>query len=117
MEQLNRIMQGLGVSREEAAEILAADLAIDKGEKLFELTPEQKKAAKSAARADSKPRATTPKREKASDPVKVGLIELLSDVIQEQPACNSVEMLNPEREFLFMWSGKKFKITLSCPRS
>lgn len=117
MSQLQKIMAALGVSEAEARQIMADDAAIDKGEKLFELSAEQKKAAKAATRADSKPRAAPTKREKASDPVKAGLIELLVDVIQEQPACNSVEMLNSEREFLFMWSGKKFKITLSCPRN
>lgn len=39
-------MQSLGISEEEAIEILQADAEIDKGAKLFELTPEQKAVEK-----------------------------------------------------------------------
>lgn len=41
-----RIMEGLHCSREEAIEVLQDDEAIDHGENLFELTPEQKKQVK-----------------------------------------------------------------------
>ena len=39
-------MQSLDISEEEAIEILQADAEIDKGAKLFELTPEQKAVEK-----------------------------------------------------------------------
>ena len=39
-------MQSLDISRNDAIEILQADAEIDKGAKLFELTPEQKAVEK-----------------------------------------------------------------------
>ena len=44
--QIKRHMKILGISREEAIQLIEDDRRIDKGEKLFELTPEQKQAAK-----------------------------------------------------------------------
>ena len=114
---VEKLMKNLGISREEALQVIADDKATDKGEKPFELSAEQTKAAKQATRADNKPRSAPTKKEKASDSVKLGLIELFTEVLKEQPMCNSVEIANPEREFLFMWAGKKYKVTLSCPRS
>lgn len=116
MERIQNLMKRLGISEAEARDLLEDDKAIDKGEKLFELTAEQKQVAKQVTRADNKPRSAPTKREKVSDPVKLGLIELFTEVLKEQPMCNSVEIANPEREFLFMWAGKKYKVTLSCPR-
>lgn len=47
-DKVQQLMLKLHISEDEALEILADDEAIDKGEKLFELTPEQKKASKKA---------------------------------------------------------------------
>lgn len=108
----------LGLTEEEVAQVIADDKRIDKGEKLFELTDEQKKASKDARvvhTVDAYGR--NRKKEKKSDKVKAGLIELLTEVIKEQPACNSLEILNDEREFEFFWSGKKYKVVLSAPRT
>ena len=48
-------MSLLGISREEAEQLVADDEAIDKGAKLFELTAEQEKASKQARKADRAP--------------------------------------------------------------
>lgn len=122
LSQMLRIMEGLHCSAEEAREIIKADKAIDKGANPFPLTAEQEKASKDARQADRKPTIykldnTNGKRSKKADEVKAGLIELLSEVIKEQPACNSLEIINNEREFVFLWMGKKYKIVLSAPRS
>ena len=45
-------MKVLGITREEAIQLIEDDRKIDKGEKLFELTPEQKQASKKARQAD-----------------------------------------------------------------
>ena len=45
-EQIQKMMKALGISREEALEVIADDKRIDKGEKLFELSAEQEKASK-----------------------------------------------------------------------
>ena len=46
-KQVEKLVNLLGCSMSEALDIIHSDEQIDKGEKLFELTPEQKKAAKS----------------------------------------------------------------------
>ena len=112
-------MRKLGWTEEEIADVIECDKKIDKGEKLFELSVEQKEVEKKMKNTGSKaPTAYKfQKRERKADEIKQGLIELLAEVLKEQPMCNSLEITNPEREFLFMWSGKKYKIVLSAPRS
>ena len=107
----------LGLSEEEVAEVVETDRRIDKGEKLFDLPKELEKGAKKARNAGNCNGYTKTAREKKVDDTKRGLIELLTSVIAEQPACNSLTVDNPEREFNFLWGGKKYKIVLSCPRT
>lgn len=105
-------MKALGMSDEEIADVLRTDKEIDRGAKLFELDPELEAGAKKARRADRKP--TEAKRERKEDADKRQLITLLTSAIGNvQPK----DIINPEREFLFTWNGKKYKVTLSCPRS
>ena len=94
---VEKLMKKLGCTEAEALEIIEADKAIDKGANLFELTAEQEKASKQARQADSKPR---------SKPT----------AIKYNPDCDSFEATNPEREAVFHFKGRKYKIVLSCPR-
>lgn len=111
-------MRQLGFTDEEIADVLESDRRIDRGEKLFELTADQKQAEKKMRQADRKPTVYNfSKRERKADNVKAGLIELLTEVIKEQPACNSLEVINAEREFVFFWMGIKYKVVLSAPRT
>lgn len=114
-------LRKMGLTDEEAKEVISADKAIDKGEKLFELTEEQKQAEKKYKNTHTRTVKTaygqTQTKEKKIDEVKIGLIELLTTVIAEQPACNSLTVVNTEREFNFLWGDKKYKIVLSCPRN
>lgn len=121
-EMIATLMAKLDITEEEARQVLEDDKRIDKGEKLFELSAEQEKASKQARQADRKPTVykldnTNGKRNKKANEVKAGLIELLSEVVKEQPACNSLEIVNNEREFVFSWMGTKYKVVLSAPRS
>ena len=117
-EMIKTIMKNLDCDEETAKNVIECDKRIDKGEKLFELPEELEKGAKKARNAGNCKGYTKPtNREKKVDDTKRGLIELLTSVIAEQPACNSLIVDNPEREFNFLWGGKKYKIVLSCPRS
>ena len=121
-EMIATLMTKLGITEEEARQVLEDDKRIDRGEKLFELSAEQEKASKQARQADRVPTVykldnTNGKRSKKANEVKAGLIELLSEVVKEQPACNSLEIINNEREFVFSWMGTKYKVVLSAPRS
>lgn len=116
--KIELLMEKLDLTEEEAIQLIADDKAIDKGEKLFELSQEGKQIEKQMRQADRAVNAygKTAQRERKTDNVKSGLIELLTNVIQEQPMCNSLTVINAEREFEFMWAGKKYKIVLSAPR-
>jgi hypothetical protein len=114
-------MNLLGISREEAEQLVADDEAIDKGAKLFELTAEQEKASKQARQADRKPTVykldnTAGKRSKKVDDAKKFLLSALIGGIEESTG-SKVEVLNDEREFVFHFNEKKYKVVLSAPRS
>lgn len=107
-------MQKLGFTEEEIADVLKCDKEIDQGVKHFELAEDLKPGAKKARRAD---RTDTPKqsnRERKEDTDKRKIILLLASALG---CVRTEDIVNPEREFLFEWNGRKFKVVLSCPRS
>ena len=110
----------LGISREEAEQLVADDEAIDKGAKLFELSAEQEKASKKARAIGTKTTTTTKtttKRERKADNDKAMLIDEIKQAIEGLDCVEGVEVTNAEREMLFHCNGRKFKIVLSAPRS
>ena len=116
---IQKHMDSLGITREEAIQLIADDVAIDKGAKLFSLTPEQEKESKKARQADRKPTVynfDTSKRKRAENSDKRFLIENLTNLLQ-QIECSDVDVTNPEREIIFHFGGTKYKIVLSAPRS
>lgn len=104
----------LNITREEAIELIQSDVEIDRGKKLFELDSELAKGAKKARQAPRKT-GTPIKREKKIDKDKRFLIYALLQVLNED--VSEIEILNPEREITFVYNEKKYKITLSAPRS
>ena len=110
----------LGISREEAAQLVEDDEDIDKGAKLFELSAEQEKASKKARAIGTKTTPTKPtatKRERKADNDKAMLIDEIKQAIEGLECVEGVEVTNAEREMLFHCNGRKFKIVLSAPRS
>lgn len=111
-------MKLLGITREEAIQLIEDDRKIDKGEKLFELTPEQKQASKKARQADRKVtvyKFDTSKRKRPANDTKRLLIETLKQAVEGLGA--TAEVTNIEREIVLMLDNKKYKIVLSAPRS
>ena len=107
-----RVAQLLKCSIEEAEQVLADDKRIDKGEKLFELPEELKAGAKKARQAPRKVTAYNfTKRERKENSEKRELLAQFAGCVE------NVEILNPEREFVFTHNGTKYKIVMSCPRS
>lgn len=116
--QKDRIMRILKVSAEEADEILKADKAIDKGERMeFDLSPEQEKMAKKFANTherkrpmvlDNKPRA------RKENPTKGGIIAELAKFLTENSdyATKEVEILNKERQISFKIGDETYELTL-----
>ena len=111
-------MRLLDISRDEAIEIIKDDEAIDKGEKLFELTPEQKKVekkmkntgVKTTVDAYGKKRTRTIKQ----DTDKLNIISEIANLLTSKS--NNLEITNPQREINFIFNNRKFKIVLSAPR-
>lgn len=119
-EIIERNMELLDISREEATQMLEDDKRIDKGEKLFTLTPEQEKASKKARQADRKKKTTvykfdTSKRKKPENKGKQAIITALTESVENLGAEN-LDVINNEREFFFELNGTKYKIVLSMPR-
>lgn len=114
-------MRKMGFTDEEILDVLNADREIDRGAKLFELDSELEAGAKKARRAD---RTDTPKpRERKPNEDKRFLVGALvwavtTDIEQagDNVLATDVEIINPEREFLFTYNGTKYKVTLSAPR-
>ncbi len=112
--QIAKLMKSLGISREEAIELMEEDKRIDRGEKLYELAPELQAGAKKARQADRKK--TEVKREKKPKPEKAELCSAMMDGLREL-GIEEFEIANAEREFIFHKDGVKYRVTLACPRS
>ena len=109
-------MKLLGISREEAIQLIEDDKAIDKGAKMFDLDPELEKGAKKARQAERKASTTPVKREKKAKPEKAEICCAMMDGLRVL-GVEDFTINNPEREFVFIHNGTKYKVTLACPRS
>lgn len=115
MNEQIRAMKALGFTDEEIKDVIECDKRIDRGEKLFELSEDQKKTEKKMRQADRTPtNYQFTKRERKADNDKRFLMEAIR---QGLPDTADVEVTNPERELTFCYNGKKYKIVLSAPRS
>ena len=120
--QKERIMRVLDVSAEEADEILKADKAIDRGERVpFDLSSEKEKLAKKFANVDTKQRKkptvyNLDARGKArkENPTKASIIAELAKFLTEnsENACEMVEITNKERQIAFKIGENAYELTL-----
>lgn len=114
---IEEIMKKLNCTEEEAIQLLEDDKKIDKGEKLFELSADQKAVEKKMKNTGSKaPTAYQfQKRERKADNDKQELINRFWEMLAEM-GC-AVNVINKEREIEFLFNDRKFKLVLSAPRS
>lgn len=115
-EKIQKLMKTLGISREEAIQLIEDDKAIDRGAKMFELDPELEKGAKKARQAERKVSTTPVKREKKAKPEKAEICSAMMNGLKTL-GVDEFTVNNPEREFVFIHNGTKYKVTLACPRS
>ena len=113
-EQVEKLMKTLDLTEEEALQLIEDDKAIDRGAKMFDLDSELEKASKRARQAPRTTTHTPTKRTKKEDTEKGYLI---SEIVKALAECDKVEITNPERQIDFEFSGRKFRIVLSAPRS
>ena len=113
-------LRKMGLTDEEAKEVISADKAIDKGEKLFELTDEQKQVEKKYKNTHTRTVKTaygqTQTKERKTDPDKRTLIDALAEKLENYADGGKVNITNAEREIELVFHDRKFKIVLSAPR-
>ena len=114
--QKEAIMRILGVSSEEADQILADDKKVDRGATMeWDLSKEEHKKAMKQANADEhKKPVETPKRERKANPTKAGIIAEIATFLTENSefATENVEITNKERMIAFKIGEEKYEITL-----
>ena len=116
-KRLFQLMQTLDISEQEALELIEDDEKIEKGEKLFELTDEQKANSKKARQTGTRTQTTPTKRERKEDTDKRFLISILYKALADNTNDAVVDITNPERQIDFEHNGRKFRVVLSAPRS
>ena len=116
-EQIQKMMKTLGLTEQEARELLADDAKIDKGQKMaFDLTPEQEENAKKArATGSKKPTAyKLEKRKRKENAEKRDILKALFELAED--CWDNAELVNPERQVDFHLNGNHYSITLTCHR-
>ena len=111
--QIERIMNGLKCSREEAEQILADDKAIDRGERMsFDLDKETEKQAKKWANTGTR-QTTSEKteRKRKENPTKASIISEIAKFLTEN-GYDSVEITNKERQIALKVGENAFELTL-----
>lgn len=111
--QIERIMNGLKCSREEAEQILADDKAIDRGERMsFDLDKEAEKQAKKWANTGTR-QTTSEKteRKRKENPTKASIINEIARFLTEN-GYDSVEITNKERQIALKVGENAFELTL-----
>ena len=115
-------METLDLTEEQALELIESDKEIDKGAKLFELTPEQEKASKKARATGIRTQTIPTKRERKADLDKQFLINLIHNALaaSDDPKFTqtpTIETTNPERQIDIVYNDRKFRVVLSAPRT
>lgn len=120
MTQKDLIMQNLGLTSEEADQLLADDKAIDKGKKMpFDLTAGQQKVAKtftvSTTKTKKAPTVYKFERKKTENMPKAEIIAKIEQLLTEN-GYENVKILNKERQIAFTDGENDFEITLTQKR-
>lgn len=118
--QVAKIMRLLNISEEEALQVIADDKAIDKGEKLFEQTKEQKAVTKQMTATGTRKTPTvynfdTTKRERKKDGTKEEFIANLAEYLQT--SVENVQILNPSKLISFTIGEDTFELDLKRKRA
>ena len=116
-DKIKSLMKNLGCDYETAKQVVLDDERIDKGEKLFEQTAEQKANSKKYRQGDRKPTVyKLETRERKADADKRKLVELIAAAVgmvtETEPTVTNIE-----RQIDFEFRSRKFRVVLSAPRS
>ena len=117
MELVKHHMKVLDIPEAEAIQLVMDDKAVDKGEKLFELSAEQKKVAKKYAGTGTKKRTVykfdTAKKKK-ENPVKQKIITEIGRFLNKNSeiCAENVQIVNAERQIFFQIGENDYELTL-----
>lgn len=117
MELVKHHMKALGIPEAEAIQLVIDDKSVDRGEKLFELSAEQKKVAKKYAGIGTKKRTVykfdTAKKKK-ENPVKQNIITEIERFLNENSeiCAENVQIINAERQIFFQIGSNDYELTL-----
>lgn len=113
-KQAVQIMKALGCSYEEACQIIKDDEAIEKGEKLFEQTAEQKQATKQMASAGGGKHKEKTKRERKPDADKAMLIKAIDEGLRKVgvPFIGSDLTQQNTADLSFEFNGNSYTVKL-----
>lgn len=111
----------LGMTEEEALQVIADDTDIDHGEaKDFDLTKEQQANAKKYMGTGTRKTSESAKRVRKENPDKREIITMIFDLFREtaidEDPMENVVMANPERQIDFHYKGESYSITLTQHR-
>ena len=117
MELVKHHMKVLDIPEAEAIQLVMDDKAVDKGEKLFELSAEQKKVAKKYAGTGTKKRTVykfdTAKKKK-ENPIKHKIITEIERFLNKNSeiCAENVQIINTERQIFFQIGSNDYELTL-----
>lgn len=115
-KQVELLMKCLDITEQEAIQVLNDDKAIDRGEKLFEQTAEQKanskKYTKVGIKTNKKPDNVTDKPKKV-DKNKLDTFDLFVNFAKEN---GTVEIVKENAEFTVLINDQKYRIKLTKAR-
>lgn len=114
-KQVAKLMNVLGISEEEALDVIAADREIDRGGDPFPLNAEQKKVAKEMTKTGTRKAPTVYKfdggRQVKANPTKEGIVAAVAKFLEES-GYEAVTITNKNRQIAFSADGKNFEWTL-----
>ena len=113
-DRIAKLMKSLGCSREEALQVIEDDKRIDKGEKLFELSAEQKKVAKESCATGTKKKTVykfDSAKSKKKDAEKEDFIAKLHEIVAQ--FTENCEIANANREITFNLGENEYSLVLT----
>ena len=114
-KRVAEIMRLLKCSEEEAKSVIESDRRIDKGEKLFELTEEQKAVAKKATNTKRGPTVYNfQQRERKKNSTKAEIIAEIAQFLTEK--VENLEIINEEKLISFKMGENTFELDLRQKR-
>ena len=114
-KRVAEIMRLLKCSEEEAKSVIESDRRIEKGEKLFELTEEQKAVAKKATNTKRGPTVYNfQQRERKKNSTKAEIIAEIAQFLTEK--VENLEIINEEKLISFKMGENTFELDLRQKR-